>query len=66
MTNTTILVRTKQVYGKPMLYPANAQAENLCMLVGAKTLSPRHLDIALAMGFTITEAPTVSAWQAKS
>ena len=49
----TIQVRAKTVYGVTLWYPASAGADLLCQLVGTRTLTPRSLSIAKAMGINV-------------
>ena len=48
-----VLVRTREVYGEPRVYPANTQAELLARIAGTTTLTRRVLELAQDMGFEI-------------
>lgn len=50
-----ILVRFDRVYGNVLCYPANEQAKVLARLSGNKTLSPRTLAGARALGLQVME-----------
>lgn len=55
---STIQVFTRNVYGKPTVYAADAnQAQALAQLTGCKTLEHRHLQGLEALGFTLTQVP---------
>jgi hypothetical protein len=55
-----IEVQVKSVYGKSLIYPANAAAEKLAALVGAKTLSLAQLQLARGLGHEVVEVPAYS------
>jgi hypothetical protein len=50
-----VQITIKSVYGKDMIYPANALAENLTKLTGQKTFSNAQLQTIEAMGFSIVQ-----------
>jgi hypothetical protein len=52
--DTKILVRTKNVYGKDLVYPANEQAEHFTHLTGKKTFSRSDIVRLEAIGFEVT------------
>lgn len=52
---TAIKVQIRDVYGRPVAYPANQQAERLADMVGTKTLTIQTLRQAKAMGFVLIE-----------
>lgn len=53
-----ITVFTRNVYGKPTVYAADAeQARALTLLTNCKTLEHRHLQGLEALGFTLTQIP---------
>ena len=51
--NSRIEVYVRSVYGSPLLYPSNDQAQRLAALVGTKTLTRAALSMARGMGFDI-------------
>lgn len=64
MTNRTIKVRIKNVYGNELVYPVCADAALLCSLTGQKTLSPMHLRQIKALGYEIAvETPALAGAQ---
>lgn len=50
-----IFVRFDRVYGNLVCYPANQQAEVLARIAGTKTLLPRTLAGARALGLQVME-----------
>lgn len=50
-----VLVRFDRVYGNVVCYPANQQAEVLARIAGTKTLLPRTLAGARALGLQVME-----------
>lgn len=50
-----VLVRFDRVYGNVVCYPANQQAEVLARIAGTKTLLPRTLSGARALGLQVEE-----------
>jgi len=50
-----VLVRFDRVYGNVACYPANQQAEVLARIAGTKTLLPRTLAGARALGLQVEE-----------
>ena len=50
-----VLVRFDRVYGLIKCYPANQQAEVLAKIAGTKTLCPRTLAGARALGLQVME-----------
>lgn len=50
-----VLVRFDRVYGNVVCYPANQQAEVLARIAGTKTLLPRTLAGARALGLQVEE-----------
>lgn len=53
-------VQVKNVYGKPVVYPANENAEFFAAIAGTKTLSTLVLSYARRLGFDIKQ---VEAYQ---
>lgn len=49
-----VLVRFDRVYGNVVCYPANQQAEVLARIAGTKTLLPRTLAGARALGLQVS------------
>ena len=49
-----ITVYSKNVYGRPLIYPANDAAHALAAIAGVKTLSERELNLARELGHTVT------------
>ena len=56
----TVKVAVRNVYGRDMIYPANAAACTLARIAGTKTLSVENLRDAKALGLTVTTEATVS------
>lgn len=55
---TPIRIFTRSVYGRTLVYVADAeQARLLANLTGAKTLESRHLTALEGLGFTIEQVP---------
>ena len=50
-----VLVQAKNVYGNPLVYPVNTQAELLARIAGSKTLTQHTLQCAADMGFRIAQ-----------
>lgn len=50
---STLRVRLREVYGKPLVYPVNEQAKLLAELAGSKTLTSHTMTLARRMGFTV-------------
>jgi hypothetical protein len=50
-----IAVVIKEVYGKPMAYPANYRAEVFAAVAGVKTLNSRLIELARDLGFRVEE-----------
>lgn len=50
-----VLVRFDRVYGNVVCYPSNQQAEVLARIAGTKTLLPRTLAGARALGLQVEE-----------
>lgn len=57
---TVIQVQVRNVYGKPVVYPANEAAELIAAIAGTKTLSTATLAYARRLGFDIQQ---VEAYQ---
>ena len=53
----TIFVKTKNVYGKELIYPVCKQAELFAALAKTKTLSDHNLATITQLGYQILEAP---------
>lgn len=53
------VVKIKDVYGKPTVYPVNEAAKLLAKLAGTKTLTVEALSVITALGYNVS---TVSAW----
>ena len=53
----TIFVKTKNVYGKELIYPVCKQAELFAALAKTKTLSDNDLVRIIELGYQILEAP---------
>ena len=49
----TCRVRLVTVYGRELIYPADATARLFATLVGRKTLDRSHLDTIRALGYEI-------------
>lgn len=47
----------KEVYGRPLFYPQNKQAELAAKLVGKKTLTPSQVQVLVEMGFDVVQVP---------
>ena len=41
-----LVIKLDRVYGRPVYYPVNAQAQALALIAGSKTLTPATLKIA--------------------
>jgi hypothetical protein len=52
---TVIQVQVRNVYGKPVVYPANEAAELIAAIAGTKTLSTATLAYARRLGFDIKQ-----------
>lgn len=59
----TIFVKTKNVYGKELIYPVCKQAELFAALAKTKTLSDNDLVKIIELGYQILEAPKSSLIQ---
>jgi hypothetical protein len=55
MNANLIQVDVRSVYGKPVIYPACDKARVLAEMLGQKTLTPRDLGYATALGFRLEE-----------
>lgn len=53
MSGTIVQVFTKQVYGQPMVYPANREARLFAQLIGAKTFNDSQLRLIKDLGCQI-------------
>lgn len=51
--NTLALFAKRDVYGRELLYPANATAEGLCRLARQKTFLREDLHKLTALGFRV-------------
>jgi hypothetical protein len=51
-----LVVKPKDVYGRPMFYPVNNQAKILAQIAGSKTLTPAVLKLAKDLGATLETA----------
>jgi hypothetical protein len=58
-TSMNIQVFTRNVYGNPLIYPANNAARTLAALVSRKTLNATDLQLAQALGLTLEYVPDV-------
>ncbi len=50
-----LIVEIRDVYGKPMIYPANEAAEVLASIAGTKTIALRAIQAARRLGLQVTE-----------
>ena len=48
-------VQVRNVYGKPVVYPANEAAELIAAIAGTKTISTENLAYARRLGFDIKQ-----------
>lgn len=48
----TLTVIKKTVYGNDMIYPACEASKQFCLLIGTKTLTPRHIETIKDLGYT--------------
>ncbi len=55
-----IQVQVRNVYGRPVVYPANEAAKLIAEIAGTKTLSTLALSCARRLGFDIQEVPALS------
>lgn len=55
MNELKIVVKTKNVYGKELVYPICEKAALFARLAGTKTLSDNVLGDIIALGYAITE-----------
>jgi len=53
MTNYTVRVTRKTVYGKDLLYPFNVSAHKFAIFAGKKTLSNSDINRIKSLGFTV-------------
>lgn len=58
-----VKVQVRSVYGKDLVYPANALAESFTQLTGQKTFSHAQLQVIECMGFEVTSKAT--EWRVK-
>ena len=54
MTDKTITILAREIYGVPTAYPACPQAELFARLAGTKTLTARTLAIIKELGYAVT------------
>lgn len=54
MTQLEIIVKIKDVYGKRVIYPVCAYAEEFAKLAGTKTLTDAAIKSIRALGFKVT------------
>lgn len=59
LRNEFIHVRTKQVYGADLIYPACNEAKLLARLHGTKTLTPDAISIIKQLGYRVVEQTSV-------
>ena len=45
----------RRVYGKDLIYPANAVADTFCAIARMKTLDTRTLKLAASLGFKLEQ-----------
>jgi hypothetical protein len=57
MTNNTVKVEIKQVYGMERIYPACDIAKKLNLLMSSKTFSRRDIDVIKSLGYVIEVQP---------
>jgi len=62
--NDTIVVRVKDVYGRPMIYPVCEAAHRFASIAGTKTLSESVLASVRAIGFRVTVTREPELWEA--
>jgi len=53
ITNTTLLVTVKNVYGKETIYPANSTAQIFADLARQYTLTRETLKLAKSLGYAV-------------
>ena len=59
-TDRTITVQVRDVYGRPMVYPACPQAVTFAAIAGTRTLSDGVLHLIESLGYSIrVEAPRI-------
>ena len=61
--NSKMLVRAKDVYGRQVYYPADETARAIAAIAGDKTLTPRVLRLAQALGYEIEIARPLPTWR---
>jgi hypothetical protein len=57
-TPIIIEVEVKTIYGKPLYYPKNHNAEMLAQIAGTNTLTPQTLKLATDMGMEVKASIT--------
>ncbi len=57
MTNNTIHVKEKNVYGNDLVYPVCDKAKLFAQIAGSKTLTEQTLTCIVKMGFMVDYAP---------
>jgi hypothetical protein len=51
--DSTVILKTRNVYGNDLVYPVNVLAQQLARLIGAKTFNTANLQIIRDMGFKV-------------
>lgn len=54
-------VRFDRVYGNPVCYPVNEAANVLASIAGTKTITPRVLELAGALGLEVVDVTPAPA-----
>lgn len=59
MEQKEITIKSKDVYGRTLYYPACEKAQLFAQLIGKKTLTPETIEIVEELGYTINiQQPT--------
>ncbi len=48
-----LIVRYREVYGRPTFYPVNEAAETFAKIENTKTITPRCMKLAESLGYVI-------------
>jgi hypothetical protein len=56
-----VSVYVRQVYGRPMVYPANEAAQKFADLLGVKTFAHRQLQGIEGLGFVVNQVADPAA-----
>ena len=61
MTQPTVQVQVRSIYGNDLIYPINEAAKHFASIAGTKTLARSDINIIRQLGFTVEQVHATPA-----